>query len=78
MRKTNLFFFFVFLSSGYGGVERECYQHIACSLGAVCQEHFVRKANKKYKGNTHLIVKEASGNKFDGARKWNIPAVSKE
>lgn len=42
-----------------------------------CQEYFVRKANKDLKASTHLVVKEAEGSKYQAAKKWNIPAISK-
>lgn len=47
-----------------------------------CQEYFVRKANNKdNKGlaaSTHLITKEAEGSKYTAAKKWKLPAVSKQ
>lgn len=63
--------------SGFAGTERDCLMHIAEILGAECQEYFVRKANKDLKASTHLVVKEAEGSKYQAAKKWNIPAISK-
>lgn len=37
----------------------------------------MRKANKDLKTSTHLVVKEAEGSKYQAAKKWNIPAISK-
>ncbi|XP_064597636.1 DNA topoisomerase 2-binding protein 1-like [Liolophura sinensis] len=68
--------------SGFSGTERDCLMHIAEVLGARCQEYFVRKANNKdNKGlaaSTHLITKEAGGSKYTAAKKWKLPAVSKQ
>ncbi|XP_062568872.1 DNA topoisomerase 2-binding protein 1-A-like [Saccostrea cucullata] len=63
--------------SGFAGTERDCLMHISELLGAEFQEYFVRKANKDLKASTHLIVKEAEGSKYQAAKKWNIPAISK-
>ncbi|KAL8604271.1 hypothetical protein ACOMHN_023641 [Nucella lapillus] len=63
--------------SGYTGTERDCLNHIADVLGAVCQEFFVRKAKKSLQASTHLIVKEPSGSKYTAAKNWNIPALTK-
>ena len=66
--------------SGYQGTERDVYVHIAEFLGAVVQDYFVRRANpgKNLKGSTHLIVNAAQGNKYDAAKKWNLPAVTQK
>ena len=73
---TNLL---ILLCSGYTGTERDVLQHIAVVLGAVCQEYLVRKANakKQLQANTHLIVNSNSGSKYEAAKKWNLPALSK-
>ncbi|XP_061181170.1 DNA topoisomerase 2-binding protein 1-like [Saccostrea echinata] len=63
--------------SGFAGTERDCLMHISELLGAEFQEYFVRKANKDLKASTHLVVKEAEGSKYQAAKKWNIPAISK-
>ncbi|XP_078332044.1 DNA topoisomerase 2-binding protein 1-like isoform X2 [Crassostrea virginica] len=63
--------------SGFAGTERDCLMQIADILGAECQEYFVRKANKNLKASTHLVVMEAEGSKYQAAKKWNIPALSK-
>ncbi|XP_055995895.1 DNA topoisomerase 2-binding protein 1-like [Ostrea edulis] len=63
--------------SGFAGTERDCLMHIAELLGAECQEYFVRKASKDLKASTHLVVKEAEGSKYQAAKKWNIPAISR-
>ncbi|XP_071103201.1 DNA topoisomerase 2-binding protein 1-like [Haliotis cracherodii] len=63
--------------SGFSGTERDCLMHIAMIIGASCQEYFVRRANKGLLASTHLLVKEASGTKYEAAKKWKLPAVSK-
>ncbi|KFM76256.1 DNA topoisomerase 2-binding protein 1, partial [Stegodyphus mimosarum] len=71
---------FVISVSQYSGTERDCLMYLAEALGAVCQEYFVRRANKS-KGvlsNTHLIVATPEGSKYEAAKKWNIPAVTKQ
>ena len=69
----------IHVCSGYTGTERDVLQHIAVVLGAVCQEYLVRKANakKQLQANTHLIVNSNSGSKYEAAKKWNLPALSK-
>ncbi|KAK3591402.1 hypothetical protein CHS0354_005324 [Potamilus streckersoni] len=64
--------------SGIAGVERDCLVHIAELLGATCQEYFVRVARSNFKPSTHLIVNAPEGSKFEAAKKWNIPAVSRD
>ncbi|XP_013785818.1 DNA topoisomerase 2-binding protein 1-like isoform X2 [Limulus polyphemus] len=66
--------------SQYAGTERDCLMHLAEVLGGTCQEYFVRKANKS-RGllpNTHLVVQNPEGSKYEAAKKWNIPAVKKD
>jgi hypothetical protein len=41
------------------------------------QEYFVRNAKQGLLPTTHLITKEAAGQKFTAAKKWGIPALSK-
>ncbi|XP_071943540.1 DNA topoisomerase 2-binding protein 1-like isoform X2 [Antedon mediterranea] len=61
--------------SQYIGVERDCLLHIATLLGATCQEYLSRKAKNNVKANTHLLLKDPEGTKYDAAKKWKIPAV---
>ena len=42
------------------------------------QDNFVRKATKNLQANTHLLLAEASGNKFEAACKWGVTCVTKE
>ena len=48
-------------------------------LGAHTQDYLVRRAQpqKQLLANTHLVVFTNSGSKYDAARKWGLPAVSK-
>jgi len=41
------------------------------------QEYFVKRANRGLLPSTHLIVNAAEGSKYNAAKKWNLPAVSK-
>lgn len=70
---------FVISVSQYSGTERDCLMHLAEVLGATCQEYFVRKANKSrgILSNTHLVVATPDGSKYEAAKKWKIPAVTK-
>ncbi|KAG8198438.1 hypothetical protein JTE90_022176 [Oedothorax gibbosus] len=70
---------FVISVSQYSGTERDCLMHLAEVLGATCQEYFVRKANKSrgILSNTHLVVATPEGSKYEAAKKWKIPAVTK-
>ncbi|CAD5115093.1 unnamed protein product [Dimorphilus gyrociliatus] len=61
--------------SGFQGVEREVLIEIAKSLGATVQDQLCRKDQKQLKASTHLILKEASGNKFEAARRWRKFAI---
>lgn len=51
---------------------------IVLSVGASCQEYFVRKASRQYQASTHLLCQDPDGNKYKAAMKWNIPVVSRE
>ena len=42
------------------------------------QDCFVRKTTKDLRANTHLLLAEASGNKFEAACKWGVTCVTKE
>ncbi|XP_038058613.1 DNA topoisomerase 2-binding protein 1-like isoform X1 [Patiria miniata] len=64
--------------SQYSGVERDCLVHIAELLGARCQEYFSRKAANELRPNTHLLLREANGSKYKAAKKWKVPAVTKD
>lgn len=64
--------------SQYCYVERDCLLHIAELLGAQCQEYFVRKAVNKLEANTHLLLRDPEGTKYMAAKKWKVPAVTKE
>ncbi|KAM9307682.1 DNA topoisomerase 2-binding protein 1 [Gastrophryne carolinensis] len=64
--------------SQFLGAERDSLVHLAGLLGAKVQECFVRKANPK-KGlfaNTHLVLRDPEGSKYEAAKKWNLPAVT--
>jgi len=37
----------------------------------------VKRANRGLLPSTHLIVNAAEGSKYNAAKKWNLPAVSK-
>ncbi|EEC10070.1 topbp1, putative, partial [Ixodes scapularis] len=66
--------------SQYNAPEREFLIHLAESMGAVCQEFLVRKVSKQRKllRNTHLVACEPQGSKYEAAKKWGLPVVTKE
>lgn len=66
--------------SQYNTPEREFLVHLAESMGAVCQEFLVRKISKQRKlsCNTHLVACEPQGSKYEAAKKWGLPVVTKE
>jgi len=37
----------------------------------------VKRANKDLLPSTHLIVNSAEGSKYNAAKKWKLPAVTK-
>ncbi|XP_053372869.1 DNA topoisomerase 2-binding protein 1-A-like [Mercenaria mercenaria] len=63
--------------SGYLGTERDCLVSIADVLGAKTQDYFVRQAKNDLLPSTHLVVNAPEGSKYQAAKKWGIPAVSK-
>ncbi|XP_052252973.1 DNA topoisomerase 2-binding protein 1-like [Dreissena polymorpha] len=63
--------------SGYSGTERDILISIAEVLGATCQGYFVRTAKNNLLPSTHLVVNAAEGSKYEAAKKWGIPALSK-
>ncbi|CAN7939467.1 unnamed protein product [Ixodes hexagonus] len=66
--------------SQYNTPEREFLVHLAESMGAVCQEFLVRNVSKQRKlfRNTHLVACEPQGSKYEAAKKWGLPIVTKE
>ncbi|GFS61654.1 DNA topoisomerase 2-binding protein 1-A [Nephila pilipes] len=71
---------FVISISQYSGTERDCLMYLSENLGATVQEYFVRKANRSrgILSNTHLIAAAPEGSKYEAAKKWKIPAVTKQ
>ncbi|GFR12558.1 DNA topoisomerase 2-binding protein 1-A [Trichonephila clavata] len=71
---------FVISVSQYSGTERDCLMYLSENLGATVQEYFVRKANRArgILSNTHLIAATPEGSKYEAAKKWKIPAVTKQ
>ena len=43
-----------------------------------CQEYFVKKATNKLQASTHLVVNAPEGSKYSAAKKWRLPAVTKQ
>lgn len=65
--------------SQFTGAERESLVELAKHLGANVQDYFVRLANQK-KGmlaSTHLVLQSPDGTKYQAAKKWGLPAVTK-
>ena len=61
-------------------MERDVLTSISDLLGACTQNYLVRKAQpqKQLLANTHLVVITNSGSKYEAARKWGLPTVSKQ
>ena len=43
-----------------------------------CQDYFMRRANKGLQPSTHLIANTPEGSKYAAAKKWNLPAITKQ
>ncbi|OAD60789.1 DNA topoisomerase 2-binding protein 1-A [Eufriesea mexicana] len=68
----------VITMSMYTGIERTYLSTLATELGAMCQDIFVRKTSleKNIHGSTHLVCPTPTGNKYNAAVKWKLPAVT--
>ncbi|CAB3256134.1 unnamed protein product, partial [Arctia plantaginis] len=62
--------------STYSGVERAFLDELAKLLGATTQLRFCRRNTANALASTHLICPTATGDKYLGALKWGLPAVS--
>ncbi|KAG1701352.1 DNA topoisomerase 2-binding protein 1-A [Nymphon striatum] len=62
----------------YSGTERASLIEFAHILGAVCQEFFLRVPKEDALANTHLVIPESQGSKYSAAKRWDIPAVTKD
>ncbi|XP_064076968.1 DNA topoisomerase 2-binding protein 1 isoform X2 [Vanessa tameamea] len=62
--------------STYSGVERAFLDELAKLLGATTQLRFCRRNTANALASTHLICPSASGDKYLGAVKWSLPAVT--
>lgn len=61
--------------SQYDGLDRE---HLIClsqSLGAIVQDCFARYPSQGLLATTHLMLREAKGEKYESALSWGVPAV---
>ena len=38
----------------------------------------MKKANKSLQASTHLVVNAPEGSKYNAAKKWKLPAVTKQ
>lgn len=66
--------------TNYSLPERLFLKTIIESMGGIYQEQLLRRPlpDKQLLASTHLICSEAKGKKFEGAKNWNIPAVTKD
>ncbi|KRZ80375.1 DNA topoisomerase 2-binding protein 1 [Trichinella papuae] len=66
--------------SGFSSTERDVLALGGTRAGAKIQNHMCRQAkpDKKFLATTHLIVKIAQGNKYEAAKKWNIPCMTSQ
>ncbi|CAH2099443.1 unnamed protein product [Euphydryas editha] len=62
--------------STYSGVERAFLDELAKLLGATTQLRFCRRNTATALASTHLICPTAAGDKYQGAVKWALPAVT--
>ncbi|XP_060810471.1 DNA topoisomerase 2-binding protein 1-A [Amyelois transitella] len=62
--------------STYSGVERAFLDELAKLLGATTQLRFCRRNTATAQASTHLICPTPSGDKYQGALKWGLPAVT--
>ncbi|KRX27815.1 DNA topoisomerase 2-binding protein 1 [Trichinella nelsoni] len=64
--------------SGFSSTERDVLALGGTRAGAKIQNYMCRQAkpDKKFLATTHLIVKIAEGNKYEAAKKWNIPCMT--
>ncbi|XP_075979975.1 mutagen-sensitive 101 [Anticarsia gemmatalis] len=62
--------------STYSGVERVYLDELAKLLGATTQLRFCRRNTANALASTHLICPTAVGDKYMGALKWGLPAVT--
>ncbi|XP_029646885.1 DNA topoisomerase 2-binding protein 1-like isoform X1 [Octopus sinensis] len=64
--------------SGLNYIEKNCLMYLGKLLGANTQLVFVKKPTKGMLSNTHLVVKEAEGQKYEAAIKWKVHVVKIE
>ncbi|XP_045485760.1 DNA topoisomerase 2-binding protein 1 isoform X1 [Pieris rapae] len=64
--------------STYSGIERAFLDELAKLLGATTQLRFCRRNTANAQASTHLICPTPSGDKYLGALKWGLPAVTAE
>ena len=66
--------------SGYLGTEREFLSNLVVAMGGVIQEVFAKRDNpmQNVVSGTHLVCAEAKGLKYNAAKKWKIPVVTKD
>ncbi|CAH0722992.1 unnamed protein product, partial [Brenthis ino] len=62
--------------STYSGVERAFLDELAKLLGATTQLRFCRRNTANAQASTHLICPTPTGDKYLGAVKWALPAVT--
>ncbi|CAH2269810.1 jg1105 [Pararge aegeria aegeria] len=62
--------------STYSGFERAFLDELAKLLGAVTQLRFCRRNTTNAMASTHLICPTPTGDKYQGAVKWSLPAVT--
>ncbi|GBP66273.1 Mariner Mos1 transposase [Eumeta japonica] len=62
--------------STYSGVERAFLDELATLMGATTQLRFCRRAAADALASTHLLCPEPTGDKYAGAVRWGLPAVT--
>lgn len=62
--------------STYVGMERAFLDELAKLLGAITQLRFCRRTTSTALASTHLLCPTPTGDKYEGAVKWGLPAVT--
>eukprot|EP00794_Sanderia_malayensis_P005713 gene5713-6413_t len=64
--------------SQFSGIERQHLCSVAELLGACVQDNLARKSTEDHRANTHLLLMEATGTKYEAAVRWGVKCVSKQ
>ncbi|XP_062515664.1 DNA topoisomerase 2-binding protein 1-like isoform X2 [Corticium candelabrum] len=68
----------VFCISQFVDLERDVLMQFIQLLGGTVQQQMLRKDKDNLKATNYLVLKEASGPKYEASKLWNVPAVSSQ